>query len=120
MKPHPGIRKTIKWGGALVTLLLLVVWIHDIREFMITGGEPRHRGLWRWMDLPGVCGLPPLIGVFTIAATLTAWRLDVLARRRARIGLCAKCHYDRAGLAASTVCPECGTAPVDFPQEPPV
>jgi hypothetical protein len=27
MKPHPRIRKTIKWGGAAVTLLLVVVWI---------------------------------------------------------------------------------------------
>jgi hypothetical protein len=27
MKPHPRIRKTIKWGGAAVTLLLIVVWI---------------------------------------------------------------------------------------------
>jgi hypothetical protein len=27
MKPHPRIRKTIKWGGAVVTLLLAVVWI---------------------------------------------------------------------------------------------
>jgi hypothetical protein len=27
MKPHPRIRKTIKWGGAVVTLLLVVVWV---------------------------------------------------------------------------------------------
>jgi hypothetical protein len=27
MKPHPRIRKTIKWGGAAVTLLLVVVWV---------------------------------------------------------------------------------------------
>jgi hypothetical protein len=27
MKPHLRIRKTIKWGGAAVTLLLVVVWI---------------------------------------------------------------------------------------------
>jgi hypothetical protein len=27
MKPHPKIRKTIKWGGAAVTVLLAVVWI---------------------------------------------------------------------------------------------
>jgi hypothetical protein len=29
MKPHPRIRKTIKWGGAAVTLLLVVVWIRS-------------------------------------------------------------------------------------------
>ncbi len=27
MKPHPRIRKTIKWGGAAVTVLLVVVWV---------------------------------------------------------------------------------------------
>jgi hypothetical protein len=27
MKPHPRMRKTIKWGGAVVTVLLVVVWI---------------------------------------------------------------------------------------------
>ena len=27
MKPHPRIRKTIKWGGAVVTVLLVVAWI---------------------------------------------------------------------------------------------
>ena len=27
MKPHPRIRKTVKWGGAAVTVLLVVVWI---------------------------------------------------------------------------------------------
>jgi hypothetical protein len=27
MKPHPRIRKAIKWGGAVVTVLLVVVWI---------------------------------------------------------------------------------------------
>jgi hypothetical protein len=27
MKPHPRIRKTIKWGGAAVTMLLVVVWV---------------------------------------------------------------------------------------------
>ncbi|HMN40146.1 MAG TPA: hypothetical protein PKE29_04825, partial [Phycisphaerales bacterium] len=27
MKPHPKLRKTIKWGGAAVTALLVVVWV---------------------------------------------------------------------------------------------
>ena len=27
MKPHPRIRKTIKWGGAALTVLLVVVWV---------------------------------------------------------------------------------------------
>src|SRR4051812_37657088 len=27
MKPHPRIRKTIKWGGAVLTVLLVALWI---------------------------------------------------------------------------------------------
>src|SRR5438105_2226695 len=27
MKPRPVIRKTVKWGGAAVTVVLVVVWI---------------------------------------------------------------------------------------------
>src|ERR1043166_849379 len=27
MKPHPHIRKTIKWSGAAVTVLLMVLWV---------------------------------------------------------------------------------------------
>lgn len=32
-------------------------------------------------------------------------------RRRVRIGHCHACGYDRTGLAASAVCPECGSRP---------
>jgi hypothetical protein len=41
----------------------------------------------------------------------TAWRLDRRARRRARIGYCPACNYDRRGIPAASVCPECGAAP---------
>ena len=41
--------------------------------------------------------------------TGTAWRLDHLACRRARIGLCPKCRYSRTGLPPNSPCPECGT-----------
>ncbi len=48
----------------------------------------------------------------TIAITAAAWRLDTLARRRARLNLCPKCNYDRTGLAVGAMCPECGKASV--------
>jgi hypothetical protein len=47
-------------------------------------------------------------------ATVLAWRLDWLdarAARRARLNLCPKCNYDRAGIAKDAVCPECGALP---------
>jgi len=27
MKPHPRVRRTIKWGGAVITALLIALWI---------------------------------------------------------------------------------------------
>ena len=56
----------------------------------------------------------PLWAPFLLSAavTATAWRLDTLARRRARVGLCPKCGYNRIGLPPQAVCPECGAAAI--------
>ena len=51
--------------------------------------------------------LPALL---SLLATATAWRADAKCLRRAREGACPACGYDRAGLAAGAVCPECGSA----------
>lgn len=45
-----------------------------------------------------------------LAASAIAWAIDARIRRRASTHLCAKCAYDRTGLAPSAVCPECGAA----------
>ena len=151
MKPHPRIRKTVKWGGAVVTVLLVVVWIGSgwLCGFVapssraLTGVDRGRLGL-AWFDasseypvnlaeanrfshglsirlgwyserLPDATltwiPLWPLL-LIAMLSTLTAWRLDTLARRRARLNLCPKCDYDRTGLAAGAVCPECGVAPL--------
>ncbi len=48
--------------------------------------------------------------LLSLLATAAAWRADAKYLRRARDGACLKCGYDRAGLAAGVVCPECGAA----------
>ena len=148
MKPHPRIRKTVKWGGAVVSVVLLVVWVgsgwcgvcltSDRRFFAnIVQGQARlHHTNGTYFDPPRVgwwsvdhfslqlgfhCSdlrawawqafipLWPFV-VVSCAITALGWRLDTLARRRARVGLCPKCNYNRAGLAPGAVCPECGSA----------
>ena len=39
--------------------------------------------------------------------TVVGWRRELRARRALRMQ-CPKCGYDRTGLAATAVCPECG------------
>lgn len=148
MNPHPRIRKTVKWGGAAVTLLLLVVWIGsgwyaavlNWRGYAaIWGGgrlhalalldDPanrdlrcyinRNNGVWRWhwwfgniIRAPGLNVYCIPLWSFAVAAlvpTAAAWRLDTLARRRARPGHCPRCGYDRSGLPLLAGCPECGS-----------
>ncbi len=153
MKPHPRIRKTIKWGGAVVTVLLGVVWIGSLwwlanhtspfgnseqvgcgAVWIVRSHSPnagiasaifqvrRHSEQPVWTPVWGSHGMPGgwylrlplwLPMTFLVAITLAAWRVDTLARRRARLNLCPKCNYDRTGLrgGAGAVCPECGALP---------
>jgi hypothetical protein len=55
----------------------------------------------------------PLWIPFALAAVPTAllWRAQLRRRRRARVGLCPACGYDRAGIAPDAACPECGEVP---------
>jgi hypothetical protein len=150
MKPHPRIRKTIKWGGAAAATLVAGVcvgswWctliLRPWNEYIAaceqgrvyfdhtrngseaepivecrrsnkrsfgprwsTGFEtrPRDRDFWQ-ITVP----LWPFALPFA-AAFACAWRVDILARRRARLNICPKCNYDRAGIAGDAKCPECG------------
>jgi hypothetical protein len=151
MKPHPRIRKTIKWGGAVVTVLLVVVWIgsgwlqlvwyHGLSTTGVSVGTvwsetwqpPRGDGRrtdgWTigsreapfymrwWFDRRASSiysdWFAPLWPLTLTSALITcaAWRLDTLARRAARLNLCPKCSYDRAGIAGDAKCPECGAMP---------
>ena len=143
----------MKWGGAAVTVLLLVVWLGSAWWMMLWSSptcEVRASGgllhLWtgpRGHTMPGyfsvlsIGSFPSSPGWFSwcrfvvdrssrsfgldfplwipivvwLVPTARAWRLDTLARRRARLNLCPKCNYDRTGLAPGAVCPECGQLP---------
>jgi len=66
---------------------------------------------WSWEKTASYRGLSiPIWMPFALVMLLTtaAWLPDVIASRRTRKGVCANCGYDRTGLAASAVCPECG------------
>lgn len=106
MKPRPRIRKTIKWGGAVMSVWLAGVWLISL--------PARKHGVWfaraspgsAWAFLQAIPFWTPAALAFAITAI--AWRLDTLATRLARLNLCPTCRYDRTGLAAGAVCPECG------------
>jgi hypothetical protein len=152
MRPHPRIRRTLKWTAAAVTLLLAVLWIRSgWRSIDWNVGDGRGVFLSRGVFGISIFGPPTRDGVTTTVSTVTGWlsyphpfklrlwyfydrtgnlhsymtpvwvptalmllstaalwRKDTLARRRARLDCCPKCNYDRTGIAAGTVCPECG------------
>jgi hypothetical protein len=80
-------------------------------------GVMRHSVWWYWkpsagLDMGGWQLSLPLWIPFCVSLPVTAlaWRLDSLARRRAKTHLCPQCRYDRTGLTQNTLCPECGAA----------
>jgi hypothetical protein len=150
VKPHPRIRKAVKWGGVVVSVGLVAAWVvsgwwsvvwwskrGDCAGIAMGGVligrvdydvPAKDRGLnidraltknFQWWFWAGGHNRPSTWQVMVplwvpagvaMAAAAGAWRLDALARRRARVGFCCGCGYDRAGLAAGAVCPECGVA----------
>lgn len=69
---------------------------------------------WRMNWTPGGYTIIAPVWPFALALLLPAaalWRAD-LRRRRLPGRACISCGYDRGGLAADAVCPECGKAPV--------
>ena len=150
------LRKAVKWGGAGLTVLLLVVWVgsgcyranwriaagtsveigagrleySEVSLFSdlarhgwatpevglrsIAAGEPELNWSFRRADLGKALfvfiPLWPAV-LLSLLATAAAWRADAKYLRRARVGMCPACGYDRAGLAPGAVCPECGNQP---------
>ena len=65
------------------------------------------RPLWR-----GLLANTAIFGVvaWAVHAAATPIARRVRARLRPGPGMCARCRYDRRGLAAGAACPECGAA----------
>jgi hypothetical protein len=93
------------------------------KEEAYTFDPERARGLSRsWLWLGGTCRtqqsgiaafafpLWPLL-IAALPPAWILWRPDLHAWREVRRACCAKCGYDRRGLAAGARCPECGTVP---------
>jgi hypothetical protein len=79
------------------------------------GSHPFRFAWWFKQGLQGTgfyCFLPLWpAALLSLLATAAAWRADAKYIRRVRVGLCAGCGYDRAGLKTDAVCPECGNQP---------
>jgi hypothetical protein len=105
----PGRRFALDAGAGMLQLF----WFHHSRaseEWTVTPISGSPRWTFRMISRPGgsiTCVPLLLLAVPPLLASGASWRLDVLARRRSRVGLC-KCGYDLSGLAPDVVCPECG------------
>lgn len=81
-------------------------WYNDLRWVPSVRGADGPHGFEFGVTIPLW-----VLTFLTLLLTAAAWRLDILARRRERVGLCVKCGYSRAGLPLDTPCPECGVSP---------
>ncbi len=88
------------------TILSGLMW-YDIRRYRLDWWFHWHRDTVL-IELGVPLWLPALL---SLLATAAAWRADAKYLRRVREGACPACGYDRAGLAAGSVCPECGKQP---------
>ena len=73
MKPHPRIRKTVKWGGAAVSVVLMVAWVGSKwyeAGYMTSGGNSVLLAAG-----PGTVAVrwPLLLGLYDLVFALTAY-----------------------------------------------
>jgi hypothetical protein len=71
----------------------------------------------RWWCMSGE-GVPLWLLMWCVGFfTAIALALDAIANRHLRPDRCQKCNYDRRGLPAASVCPECGAVPTTSSQK---
>jgi hypothetical protein len=78
-------------------------------------GRRRRAGLCWWFEINSSEAVVPIwpFALATGGCAFALWHADIRARRRARVGVCIGCGYDRRGIAADATCPECGTVPTN-------
>jgi hypothetical protein len=83
--------------------------------FTNTSGWEKHwsLGLIAWGSMNGGTQTVFEVAFWPLPLLLTLAGVPVLvsgvrARRRAKVGACPACGYDRRGIPAAAVCPECG------------
>jgi hypothetical protein len=81
-------------------------------QFWWNGGPVQWSFWFHFRSAPGVMQFVIPMWPFAVApgiGALLLWRGERPERRR-RLGQCINCGYDRRGLEAAAVCPECGAA----------
>ena len=106
LEMHAG-RVLITVPGAGPSIAMFPAGWHAMRNSGRLWPPPFHTEVMPLIGRRTAVALWPL-ALLAIATTAAAWLLE--AHGRARLNLCASCRYDRAGLAADAVCPECGAA----------
>lgn len=85
----------------------------------ITGGEAASTYPWRYVL--AAISLVAIV-IFILGLPLSLFLMGILPRLRAALPLdrCGHCGYTRAGLAAHTLCPECGLSSPTSSTAPPI
>ncbi|MGH7130657.1 MAG: hypothetical protein ACREJO_01770 [Phycisphaerales bacterium] len=91
--PSGRVRQVAGWSLLAIGVLLCVAYVY---------GRTVTR---RRFDVDVI--MLPLVGASLLGGGWLVWS-GRRARRRAMTGVCGKCGYDLAGLAAGSPCPECG------------
>jgi hypothetical protein len=111
----------VRWGKIGFTKIPPPGWIESRDGWHLVRTPAAFEWSFEWFFFQGfrhvrvplyAIALPPAL------ASTAAWRLDTRARRRARVGHCPACNYDRRGIPAASVCPECGAPPTAISASP--
>jgi hypothetical protein len=97
-----------KWTAVVVSVVLAGVICNGALDWWQKRDLYAYTVGWDDRLTYGVLAIGPFVVVAAVALLL--WGHE-RKERRSMTWLCAKCGYDRRGLATVAECPECGTVP---------